>query len=181
MMDDCYQNGDESQCETRIDDCDSKNNSNNNAARVGNQNYISLDVVRERLLRNNESYLIQCGEYVNTVLKEGIIHAESLAFEDRQVYDLYRKKQFENGGEQNIHSDKLFACSHCNRTFTSQNSKNRHIRNAHIARDSFPCTHCDKSYTRLHDRDRHMKLCPMGDFSFPSYIRGNTRISFGDQ
>jgi len=70
MMEDCYQHGDESQCETCADDSDSNNNNNNNnnnsnsnVGGVDNQNYISLDVVRERLLRNNESYLIQCGEY----------------------------------------------------------------------------------------------------------------------
>ena len=183
MMEDCYQNGDESQCETCADDSDSNNNNNNsnsnsNVGRVGNQNYISLDVVRERLLRNNESYLIQCGEYVNTVLKEGIIHAESLAFEDRQVYDLYRKKQFENVGERNIHSDKLYACSHCDRTFALRNTRNRHTREVHVLRESFPCTRCDKSYSRRHNRDRHMKLCPMGDYSFSSYIRGKHAYKF---
>ena len=50
-------------------------------------------VIRERMLENNKTYLINIGRQINEILNEGIVHEESLSTKDNNALMLYRTTQ----------------------------------------------------------------------------------------
>ena len=115
-----------------------------------------MEVLHDRLLHNNELYLQQCGGYIDSVLKGGEVHIDSLTIEDRQAYELYKNR-----------AEKL---SHCDRDYVSPSSRARHIRDV-----SFPC--CYKTFAQRNGRDKHLNSCS-DVYVFPSCIRGKHVYTF---
>lgn len=137
--------------------------------------------VRERLLHNNELYLIQWGEQVNVVLKEGIIHEESLPFEDRHALELFRNRQEKDGKDGNVQTSKPandHACPHCDHSCNVRSVLRRHIREVHENEKLYSCSCCDKSFFRKWNRDSHTKTCSMGVYTFPSCIHRHLAQNF---
>ena len=135
----------------------------------------TFDEVRDRLLRNNELYLIQWGAQVNAVLKEGIIHEESLTFEDRHALNLFRKQEGKDANAGNVQTSRsanYHACPHCDYSCKVQTTLRRHIREVHVKEKLYSCGSCDKSFSRRWNRDSHMKTCSIMDvYTFSSCIR----------
>ena len=141
----------------------------------------TLDGVRERLLRNNEWYLIQWGAQVNAVLTEGIIHEESLVFEDRHALDLFRSQEGKDVNAGNVrtsNSANYHACPHCEYSCKLRATLRSHIRDVHVKEKLYSCGSCDKSFSRKWNRDKHTKTCSMGVYTFSSCIRSHLVKNF---
>ena len=54
---------------------------------------LNISDVRERLLHNNELYIISLGKQVSIIIEEGIVDEESLCFEDRNALSMYRNSE----------------------------------------------------------------------------------------
>ena len=55
--------------------------------------------------------------------------------------------------------ERPFKCEVCGTLFTTQHSKNRHVRRAHTGEKPFACSHCGKRFAASHKRKAHEESC----------------------
>ena len=147
----------------------------------------SLTNVRERLVHNNELYIINWGKQVNTILSEGIVYEDSLAMEDRHALTLYRSsiKEEEDTADEIEQHDLIkisrAECNQCNKTFNRRYQLVRHTREVHENQRLHQCDTCSRGFTRKWSKDRHTERCHQSNnakndeittYTFPSYTRG---------
>ena len=139
--------------------------------------------VRERLLHNNELYIISLGKQVSIIIEEGIVHEESLCFEDRNALSMYRNsEQFDhdiiaakeeepyyraNNDIHRMHEYKQHhslkrarvECERCTKTFNRNGNLQRHMREVHANQRLHRCKTCSKAYSRGWTKTQHEKYC----------------------
>ena len=115
---------------------------------------LNLGEVRERLLHNHELYIISWGKQVSIIIEEGVVHEESLCFEDRHALNLYKNSEHieqdvvdkEDEPYCRVNNDARTVdvykqddlvkgvrveCERCTKTFSQRSYLKRHMREVH--------------------------------------------------
>ena len=163
---------------------------------------LNLGEVRERLLHNNELYIISWGKQVSIIIEEGLVYEESLCLEDRHALNMYKNSEHieqdvvdkeeepycrVDNDDHTMDVNKQDAlvkgvrveCERCTKTFRQRSYLKRHMREVHENQRLHRCNTCSKAYNRRWTKNRHAEKCKgdaskieMLTYTFPSTIRG---------